>query len=174
MKNFFSKASLMVIAMLSSMFLFSCGENETPEAPERYETLLSEYQVHLSDGYLTFYDAKVIYGYGDDKVITENIETNDWSYNNAIKVSSIKLPADFFCKVILTQKKDIPAITPDHNYELKFSYDASLTGITTNKKEKVLRFSKNEGTINKSLLQQYLDSHKEVTIMEFYHTAVEQ
>lgn len=169
MKKIFSKAALLIVAMLSSMFLVSCGDDETPEAPKaKVETITPNYSVYLSDDYLAVYDAKVTYGYGDTEVMTETISTNEWSYKNAIKASSISMPTNFFCKVVLTQKQDAE-IDVTKKYVLSYHYSASVTGIRTDKSEVSFGSLTNKAylPLRDSKIKEYFDRKKVINIFEF-------
>lgn len=169
MKNFFSKASLMLIAMLSSMFFVSCSDDETPEAPKaKIETIKPSYSVYLSDDYLAIYDAEVVYGYGDAVVTTEAIEGNEWSYSDAVKASAVNLPTNFFCKVVLTQKQDIE-IDVTKKYVLEYSYSLDINGIKTNNESVSLGHLQDRSsmTLRDSKIKEYFDLRKVITVCNF-------
>lgn len=120
MKSTLFKAMAIIMGMMMSLSLASCGDDNDepePEDPKAVEFYQIEYLADVSEDYLNFFDVSMIYVNEVGKVQTQVLGKD-------MSVVSFKIPANLTpdkidYKIHVTRKATLPAIDPDKNYIFK-------------------------------------------------------
>lgn len=124
MKSTLFKALAIIMGMVMSFSLVSCGDdddNNEPEDPKAVTYYDVKYVTDLDEDWFDFFDVTITYVNVAGKVTTEPIEMNK---DLTAKIESDMAPNTINFKIHVARKASIPTVDPDQPYH--FSGKAQL------------------------------------------------
>ncbi len=152
-----------VVAM--SVSLASCGgdDNDAPEIPSKpvCKSVTAAYEASLSEDFLKFYDATIIFTDADGKLMQGPL-TKDEKFGYTIPVA--KLPEKISFAIKLKAKTPIPEIDESANYTFGKSAWMKVTGNLSDgsKSQSITNGLKNSTTKAGSGMSDYLEKNPEL------------
>ena len=120
MKSTLFKTLAIMIGMVMSFSLVSCGDdddNNEPEDPKAVAYYDVKYATDLEDDWFKFFDVTITYVNGAGKEVTEAIDIN--KDMPSVKIEAAMAPNTINFKIHVTRKASIPAVDPDQPIDFK-------------------------------------------------------
>lgn len=120
MKSTLFKALTIMIGMVMSISLVSCGDdddNNEPEDPKAVAYYDVKYATALDEDWFKFFDVTITYVNGAGKEVTEAIDIN--KDMPSTKIEAAMAPNSINFKIHVTRKSTTPTVDSDELYHFK-------------------------------------------------------
>lgn len=120
MKSYLFRTLAIILGMVMSFSLVSCGDdndNNEPEDPKAVAYYDVKYATDLEDDWFKFFDITITYVNGAGKEVTEAIDIN--KDMPSVKIEAAMAPNTINFKIHVVRKATIPTVDPDEVYNFK-------------------------------------------------------
>lgn len=120
MKSTLFKTLAIIMGMMMSFSLVSCGDDDDknePEDPKAVAYYDVSYATDLHEAWFKFFDVKITYVNGAGKEVTEAIDINQ--HMPSIKIEADMAPNTINFKIHVVRKANIPTVDPDKPIDFK-------------------------------------------------------
>ena len=117
MKSNLFRTLTIILGMVMSFSLVSCGDdddNNEPEDPKAVAYYDAKYATDLEDDWFKFFDVTITYVNGAGKEVTEAIDIN--KDMPSVKIEASMVPNTINFKIHVTRKAALPTVDPNQPY----------------------------------------------------------
>lgn len=171
MKSILFKTLAIIMGMMMSFSLASCGDddNNEPEDPKAVAYYDVKFTTDLEADWFKFFDVTITYVNGAGKDVTEAIDINQDMPSTKIQADMAPYTINF--KIHVVRKATIPAVDPDEVYNFKgkasFFVQAYLKDNTKGESYGNLFPETTHGTLVKGKdMEKFLEKYKDTDIFE--------